>query len=39
VEITPGEPAQSIEEKVRELELEYFGPTIESWIAQLSEQQ
>ena len=39
VEITPGEAAQSIEEKVRELELEYFGPTIESWIAQLSEQQ
>jgi phosphoribosylglycinamide formyltransferase-1 len=39
VEITPGEAAQSIEEKVRALELEYFGPTIESWIAQLSEQQ
>jgi phosphoribosylglycinamide formyltransferase-1 len=39
VEITPGEPAQSIEEKVRELELEYFAPTIETWIAQLSEQQ
>ena len=39
VEITPGEAAQSIEEKVRELELEYFGPTIESWIAQLSERQ
>ena len=39
VEITPGEAAQSIEEKVRELEREYFGPTIESWIAQLSEQQ
>ena len=39
VEITSGEAAQSIEEKVRALELEYFGPTIESWIAQLSEQQ
>ncbi len=39
VEITPGEAPHSIEEKVRALELEYFGPTIESWIAQLSEQQ
>lgn len=39
VEITPGEAVQSIEGKVRELELEYFGPTIESLIAQLSEQQ
>ena len=39
VEITPGEAPHSIEKKVRELELEYFGSTIESWIAQLSEQQ
>lgn len=37
VEITPGEAASSIEKKVRELEQEYFGPTIESWIAQMSE--
>ena len=39
VEITPGEAPHSIEEKVRELELEYFGPTIESWMAQRSEQR
>ena len=39
VEITPGEAPQSIEEKVRELELEYFGPTIESWMAKRSEQR
>ncbi len=39
VEITPGEAPHSIEEKVRELELKYFGPTIESWMAQQSEQR
>jgi len=35
VEIEPGEPPQSIEEKVRHLELEYYGPTVERWIENL----
>jgi phosphoribosylglycinamide formyltransferase-1 len=32
VEIEPGAPAEEIELKVRALELEYYGPTVEMWI-------
>jgi len=35
VDISPGEVPSSIEEKVRRLELEYYGPTIERWIENL----
>jgi len=31
----PGEAPASIEEKVRQLELEYYGPTVERWIENL----
>lgn len=33
-EIEPGSPAEAIEASVRELELEYYGPTVERWIEQ-----
>jgi phosphoribosylglycinamide formyltransferase-1 len=35
VDVAPGEAPLSIEEKVRQLELEYYGPTIERWIENL----
>ena len=35
VDIVPGEAPASIEEKVRQLELEYYGPTVERWIENL----
>ena len=35
VDIAPGESPLSIEEKVRQLELEYYGPTVERWIENL----
>lgn len=35
VEIQPGEAPKSIETKVRRLELEYYGPTVERWIENL----
>ena len=38
-EIEPGEDANSIEEKVRALELEYYGPVVEAWIENLSLSQ
>jgi phosphoribosylglycinamide formyltransferase-1 len=33
-EIEPGSPVEAIEARVRELELEYYGPTVERWIEQ-----
>ncbi|NCF53623.1 MAG: phosphoribosylglycinamide formyltransferase [Bacteroidetes bacterium] len=36
VDIEPGAVPEIIEERVRELELEYYGPTIERWIEQLA---
>ena len=39
VEIEQGEAPQSIEEKVRQLELEYYGPTVERWIENLTLSQ
>jgi phosphoribosylglycinamide formyltransferase-1 len=35
VDVAPGEEPLSIEEKVRQLELEYYGPTVERWIENL----
>jgi phosphoribosylglycinamide formyltransferase-1 len=35
VDVAPGEAPLSIEEKVRQLELEYYGPTVERWIENL----
>ena len=34
VEIEPGLPSEVIEARVRELELDYYGPTVERWIEQ-----
>ena len=34
VEIEPGSSPETIEASVRELELEYYGPTVEGWIEQ-----
>lgn len=39
VEIEPGESPESIEAKVRELELEYYGPTVERWIEHMTLSQ
>lgn len=39
VEIEQGESPRSIEEKVRHLELEYYGPTVERWIENLTLSQ
>jgi len=36
VDIEPGAAPEIIEESVRELELEYYGPTIERWIEQIA---
>jgi len=36
VDIEPGAAPETIEESVRELELEYYGPTIERWIEQIA---
>jgi phosphoribosylglycinamide formyltransferase-1 len=35
VDVAPGEAPLSIGEKVRQLELEYYGPTVERWIENL----
>ena len=35
VEIEPGSSPETIEASVRELELEYYGPTVEGWIEQM----
>ena len=34
VEIEPGSTPETIEASIRELELEYYGPTVEGWIEQ-----
>ncbi|MBA4737703.1 MAG: phosphoribosylglycinamide formyltransferase [Cryomorphaceae bacterium] len=39
VDVAPGESPLSIEEKVRQLELEYYGPTVERWIENLTLSQ
>ena len=36
VEIEPGSSPESIESSVRDLELEYYGPTVEGWIEQMA---
>ncbi len=36
VEIEPGSIPETIEASVRELELEYYGPTVEGWIEQIA---
>ena len=36
VEIESGSSPESIEASVRELELEYYGPTVEGWIEQMA---
>lgn len=39
VDVAPGESPLSIEEKVRQLELEYYGPAVERWIENLTLSQ
>lgn len=36
VEIESGSSPESIEASIRELELEYYGPTVEGWIEQMA---
>ena len=39
VQVTPGEPAEEIESKVRALEQEHYAPTIAKWIKDVISQQ
>ena len=39
VQVTPGEPAEEIESKVRALEQEYYAPTVAKWIKDVISQQ
>jgi phosphoribosylglycinamide formyltransferase-1 len=39
VQVTPGEPAEEIESKVRALEQEHYAPTVAKWIKDVISQQ